>query len=167
MRRRTRMGHGLLVALGALAGAPLALAAQSAFAPMPQGELRLEVAATPAAGVSAGLGVNVRAGYYARVGVHAMAGLARRGEGFIGVQRVEAVSRFLFDPFGEFPRGLYGGGGFAVRRTPGDPVRGDLVVVVGVEGRRTAQPTIPSVELALGGGARLTVVLRRRRPTGR
>jgi len=151
--------------------APAGLLAQTAgstrSAALPQLERRIEVAPTPAAGIAAGLGINVRAGYYARVGVHAAAGIVRRGDGVVGVQRVEAVSRFLFDPFGEFPRGLYGGGGFAVRRAPGDPVRGDLVVVVGVEGPLGTRRTIPAVELALGGGARLAVVFRTRRPVGR
>ena len=136
-------------------------------AAMPQVERRLEVAPTPAAGIAAGLGVNVRAGYYARVGMHAAAGVARRGDGVVGVQRLEAVSRFLFDPFGEFPRGLYGGGGFAVRHAPGDPLRGDLVVVVGMEGPLGTRRTIPAVELALGGGARLSIVYRQRRSVGR
>lgn len=151
--------------------APAGLLAQSVTsnrsAAMPQWERRIEVAPTPAAGLAAGLGVNVRAGYYARVGIHAAAGVARRGDGVVGVQRVEAVSRFLFDPFGEFPRGLYGGGGFAVRHAPGDPVRGDLVVMVGMEGPLGARRTIPAVELALGGGARLSFVYRQRRPAGR
>ena len=144
-----------------------ALAAQGTSGAMPQPELRLEVPVTPSAGIAAGLGVNVRAGYYARVGVHAAAGVVRRGEGIVGVQRIEAVSRFLFDPFGEFPRGLYGGGGFAFRQTAGDPLRGDLVVVVGMEGPLATRRAIPAVELALGGGARLTLVLRRRRAAGR
>lgn len=170
---RTRLRATWLVTSGLLAMglAPTALRAQSVTsnpsAPLPQLERRIEVAPTPAAGFAAGLGVNVRAGYYARVGIHAAAGIARRDDGFVGVQRVEAVSRFLFDPFGEFPRGLYGGGGFAVRHAPGDPVRGDLVVVVGMEGPLGTRRTIPAVELALGGGARLSVVYRQRRPVGR
>ncbi|MEN9791661.1 MAG: hypothetical protein RLZZ63_1319 [Gemmatimonadota bacterium] len=151
--------------------APVSLRAQTGAsnrsAALPQLERRIEVAPTPAAGIAAGLGVNVRAGYYARVGMHAVAGIARRDDGFVGVQRLEAVSRFLFDPFGEFPRGVYGGGGFAVRHTPGDPVRGDLVVVVGMEGPLGTRRTIPAVELALGGGARLSVVYRQRRRVGR
>ena len=136
-------------------------------AAMPQVERRLEVAPTPAAGIAAGLGVNVRAGYYARVGMHAAAGVARRGDGVVGVQRIEAVSRFLFDPFGEFPRGLYGGGGFAVRHVPGTPIRGDLVVVVGMEGPLGTRRTVPALEVALGGGVRLSLVVRSRRPSGR
>ncbi|MFM9014741.1 MAG: hypothetical protein ACKORK_14545, partial [Gemmatimonadota bacterium] len=98
---------------------------------------------------------------------HAAAGLARRGAGVGGVHRLAAVSRFLIDPFGVFPRGLFGGGGFAVRQAPGDPLRGDLVVVVGMEGPLGTRRTIPAVELALGGGARLSIVYRRRRPVGR
>lgn len=141
--------------------------AQGGSRAMPQLERRLEVAATPAAGLAVGLGINVRAGAYARVGIHAASGIARRGDGLVGVQRIEAVSRFLFDPFGEFPRGLYGGGGFAVRQVPGDPLRGDLVVVVGVEAPLARRRTIPAIELALGGGTRLSLVWRHRRPVGR
>ncbi len=174
-RRRSARWDGARRVLGigglVLSLVPARLLAQggasNASAAMPQWERRIEVAPTPAVGLAAGLGVNVRAGYYARVGVHAAAGLARRGDGVVGVQRLEAVSRFLFDPFGEFPRGLYGGGGFAVRHAPGDPLRGDLVVLVGMEGPRGTRPLIPAVELALGGGARLTLVYRQRRPVGR
>ena len=166
------VGRGLVVIGGLMLSlVPATLRAQggasNAAAAMPQWERRIEVAPTPAVGLAAGLGVNARAGYYARVGVHAAAGLARRGDGVVGVQRLEAVSRFLFDPFGEFPRGLYGGGGFAVRHAPGDPLRGDLVVVVGMEGPLGTRRRIPAVELALGGGARLTLVYRQRRPVGR
>ncbi len=162
-----RLAIGILAMGLTPAGVVAQIGATNRSSALAQWERRIEVASTPEAGIAVGLGMNVRAGYYARVGVHAAAGLARRGEGVGGVQRLEAVSRFLFDPFGEFPRGLYGGGGFAVRHAPGDPLRGDLVVVVGMEGPLGTRRTIPAVELALGGGARLSIVYRQRRSVGR
>ncbi|MFM8909585.1 MAG: hypothetical protein ACKOH8_03225, partial [Gemmatimonadota bacterium] len=79
-----RLAIGIL-AIGILAmgltpaGVVAQRSASNRSSALPQWERRIEVASTPEAGIAAGLGVNVRAGYYARVGVHAAAGLARRG----------------------------------------------------------------------------------------
>lgn len=154
------------VLLLALFGVARAASAQQPVRAMPQPELRLELPATPAAGLGAGLGVNVRAGWYARVGVAATASVVRNGDGWGGAQRLEMTSRFLFDPFAERPRGVYAGAGVSARRGPDGRVRGDLLLLVGLEGRAAGR-TVPAVELALGGGVRVGVALRRKRPAGR
>jgi hypothetical protein len=76
------------------------------------------------------------------------------------------VSRFLLDPFKEFRWGPYLGGGFTALWENGGGWRGRLLVLLGVEGPAHAGWRT-SVELGLGGGARLGVVLRRARVNGR
>ena len=150
----------------ALSLAAPALAAQQPVRAMPQLEGRVELPATPAAGLGAGVGVNIRAGWYARVGVAATAAVVRVGDGWAGAQRVEVASRFLFDPFAERPHGVYAGAGVAARRGSGGDLRGDLLLLIGVEGRAAGR-TVPALEVALGGGARVGLVLRAKRPVGR
>jgi hypothetical protein len=141
-------------------------AAQQPVRAMPQRELRLELPVTPDAGLGAGVGLNVRAGWYARVGVAATLSAVRDGAGWGTAERIEATSRFLFDPFAERPRGVYAGAGVAARRGPDGTTRGDLLLLIGVEGRAAGR-AVPAVELALGGGLRLGAVFRARRPAGR
>lgn len=150
----------------ALQLAAFALGAQQPVRAMPQVEGRIELPATPAAGLGAGVGVNLRAGWYARVGVAATAAVVRAGAGWAGAQRVEVASRFLFDPFAERPHGVYAGAGVAARRGPGGEVRGDVLLLLGVEGRAAGR-AVPALEVALGGGARVGLVLRAKRPVGR
>ena len=83
--------------------------------------------------------------------------------------RVDLATRFLLDPFHEFSWGPYAGAGFSAqflrwdRRTNW---RGDLLVLIGIEGPAHAGWRT-AVELGLGGGARLGVVLRRARSNSR
>ncbi|MDQ8145077.1 MAG: hypothetical protein P3A32_02800 [Gemmatimonadota bacterium] len=143
------------------------LAAQAPVRALPQRETRLDAVVTPGGGVLAGVGVNRRFGWYARGGATLSVGAVRAGDGWAAMQRVEVVSRFLFDPFGEHRRGVYGGAGVAVRHLAGDVTRPELVLVAGVEGPRVGSEPIPSVEVSLGGGLRIGMVLRRQRPVGR
>jgi len=156
----------LVVALAVTTVGTVPAAAQQPVRAMPQRELRLELPVTPDAGLGAGFGLNVRAGWYARVGVAATLSAVRDGAGWGTAERIEATSRFLFDPFAERPHGVYAGAGVAARRGPDGTTRGDLLLLIGVEGRPAGR-TVPAVELALGGGLRLGVVLRARRPAGR
>lgn len=150
-----------------LLAAGTTLAAQAPVRAMPQLEGRLDAVVTPGGGLLAGVGVNRRFGWYARGGATLAAGVVRSGDGWAAMQRLEVVSRFLFDPFGEHRRGVYGGAGVAVRHLAGDVTRPELVLVVGVEGPRVGRAPIPSIELSLGGGARLGMVWRRQRTVGR
>lgn len=161
------------LALGVVLAASLAsslvipLGAQAPVRAMPQREGRLDAVVTPGGGVLAGVGVNRRFGWYARGGATLSVGAVRAGEGWVAMQRLEVVSRFLFDPFGEHRRGVYGGAGVAVRHLAGDVTRPELVLVAGVEGPRAGSAPIPSVEVSLGGGLRIGMVWRRPRPVGR
>ena len=150
----------------AMAALTVSAGAQPRTTASPQLEIRLMAALSPSAGALGGIGANVRAGYYARLGIALEAGAVQRADRWESRQRVEGVARFMFDPFAERPRGFYAGAGLgAERRGPSD-VRGLLLGVVGMEGRATGR-IVPSVELVVGGGTRLGVVLRARRLQGR
>ena len=151
--------------LGALL-APTVGGAQERVALLPQWEARADAVLSPRAGGLVGVGANVRAGWYARVGVALAAGAVRRGDAWAAEQRLDATARFLFDPFAERRRGFYAGAGLGVVRHDGGRTDGLLLGVVGFEGGAAGR-TVPAVELVLGGGARLAFVWRERRRQGR
>lgn len=158
------MSHSLqaLLLLGVLGLAARGLGSQERPASPLQWEGRIDALLTPLPGAHAGGGLNVRAGQYARIGVTAAFGAVRdRGE-TLASGRADATVRFLLDPFAEARRGWYGGAGLTVRGDGDRAWHGDLVLVVGVEGTRASR-SVRAVELALGGGVRLGVVLRTRR----
>ena len=159
--RRAACAVALLLSL-----APVALAAQQRVTAAPQFEARLDAILSPAGGAMVGLGVNVRAGWYTRLGLALTAGAISTSGAVEDTQRIDATARFLFDPFAEGRRAFYAGAGLGAQRAATGAVQGLLLGVVGVEGP-SAGRIVPSVELTLGGGARLGVVLRSRRPQGR
>jgi hypothetical protein len=109
----------------------------------------------------AGLGVVIPAGVYARMSIDAAAGPAWSGGAVNPSGRVDAVGRFLLDPFRETPVAVSLGGGVSVPYSRGDAhVRPYLTAVIDVEGRKRGALT-PAVQVGLGGGARIGVVLRR------
>jgi hypothetical protein len=151
----------------AIVAAPASTLAQSdALKPDVQLEARLDVLGGPPAGVQAGIGANVAAGYYLRIGADAAAGASSRDGSAVASGRVDVVTRYLLDPFHEFRWGPYAGGGFTAQWDRRANWRGDLLLLIGVEGPAHAGWRT-SVELGLGGGARLGVVLRRARTNGR
>jgi hypothetical protein len=111
-----------------------------------------------------GAGVQIPFGYYVRVGVDAAAG-ARLGESSGALSRVDGrldlLTRFLLDPFRQSPYGLSLGGGIGLRAEPGDHVRPVLLAALDLEGRRWASGWAPALQVGLGGGARVGLVLRR------
>jgi hypothetical protein len=157
----------VLCSWGAIVATPGCARAQAdLFKPPVQFEMRADLLAGPPAGAQLGAGANVTAGSYIRIGADAALGASSRDGGAVASGRVDLVSRYLLDPFREFRLGPYVGGGFTAQWDRCANWRGDLLVIIGVEGPvhagwRTA------VELGLGGGARLGVVLRRARSNGR
>lgn len=134
----------------------------------PQAELRTEgVAATDPSALVA-LGLNLRAGWYARVGASLGAGTQWRDGGpAVGLVRADATVRFLLDPFAERRRGLYGGVGISALHAGGGvgglpPV---LLLLAGVESR-PRDGRVWAVEAGVGGGVRLALVWRRARADG-
>jgi hypothetical protein len=76
--------------------------------------------------------------------------------------RAEVVGRFLLDPFRQSRWGFYGGGGLIARLDEGDDVRGYVTLLLGVEPPGNGQ-WLPALELGIGGGTRVALVVRRGR----
>ncbi len=145
-----------LLALGAARGA----GAQARV------QLRADALLARATAVQGGVGVETDAGLYARVG--AVAGVGADRDGVSG--RVEGVARFVLDPLRQSRRGPYLGGGAGVSRDGRGDTHAYLLAVIGVEGGAIGgarRGWAPAVEVGLGGGARLALVLRRARPDAR
>ena len=145
----------------------LPVAARAQRTPPIAPELRADAIVARATSLQAGAGVEIPAGIYMRIGVDGAAGATWRDGGTAASGRVDAVARFLLDPFREVPVGLSFGGGVSVpigaragERSP------HLTLVVDVEGR-AHHGISPALQLGLGGGARIGVVLRRSRPQWR
>ena len=132
----------------------------------PRAEFRVTAPLTPTAGLETGLGAEIRAGWYTRVGLGLSAGVKRRSDEWIGIQRAALTARFLFDPYGDRPTGLYGGAGLGVSVVGGVASRGELLLLAGVEGAARGRVS-PALEVVLGGGVRVQGVLRVRRDVGR
>lgn len=132
----------------------------------PRWEGRLEATGAEAPGAHVGIGVGVRAGWYGRPSVQFAAGALRGDDNvWIGSQRADLVLRFLLDPFGERPRGWYGGAGVSVQQAAGRG-RGSLLLLGGLEGQ-VRRGVRPAIEVGIGGGVRLGFVLRGARPDTR
>lgn len=140
-------------------------AAQDPNAPRPSPELRADVIAGSQPAIQIGGGVQVPAGYYVRIGLDAAVGMRTDAPSSGGSSRhvdarVDLLSRFLLDPFRQSAYGLSLGGGLAVRAEPNDRVRPLLLVAIDVEGRRAENGWVPALQVGLGGGVRLGVILR-------
>lgn len=134
----------------------------------PQWELRAEGIAAEAPGAVVGLGVNVRAGWYVRVG-GAVAGGARWSDASapVGQVRADATLRFLLDPFAERRRGLYGGVGLSTTQLGGGggAQAPQLLVLAGLESQPRGGRAW-ALEVGLGGGVRVGLVRRSARRDG-
>lgn len=111
------------------------------------------------AGVSAlhaGAGVTMVSGTYVRGGIVGGVGFSR--DGLSG--RIDGFARFHFDPFRQSRWAPYGGGGISGRFDRLAGARAFLLVLAGLDGP-VKNGITPSVELGLGGGARIGVILRR------
>lgn len=163
-----RVARTALLIAATLAGAGPLAAQQSepAFLDAPRLEWRGDLAVRDVPSFDLGGGVAWRAGYYARLAVLAGAGTEWRDQRAGGTAHVDIVSRYLLDPFRETRWGLYGGAGATVRWTPRERAHPYLLLVAGVEGPERGRWR-PAVEFALGGGARLGIVLRRARDGAR
>lgn len=162
----TRSGllHGRLGVLAITLGAPMVVSAQRTADPRIEG--RVEVIAARHTTIQAAAGFNMAAGNYVRWGLVAAVGATRRDDHTAATWRADAVVRFLLDPFRESPRGLYGLAGVSAMDDGSRDVEPAILVGVGVEGRARGA-VIPALELALGGGTRFAMVLRRTRPRRR
>ena len=145
-----------------LALAPLAVAFGQVPEQAVQVEGRLDGIFARTAGIEAGLGLSFPSGIYVRSGLVAGLGAGRHGvEG-----RTDFVARFSFDPFRQSRWAPYAGGGVSgrYRSSLDGGSRAYLLILLGVEGplpRGRTEGWAPAVEVGLGGGARIAIVIRR------
>ncbi len=148
----------------ATAGSASPVRAQAA-APTParaQPELRADVIIGRQSAVQAGVGIQIPLGYYVRLGADGALGVRTRAvDGSRVDGRVDLVGRFLLDPFLQSPIGVSGGAGLSARFDAGERVVPLLLVVVDIEGRHAVSGWAPALQLGLGGGTRIGMVLRR------
>lgn len=155
-------------ALGALVVAALLApgAAHSQRAEGGQPHLRLDAIAARAPSLQLGAGANWPTGLYVRIEGTAAVGTALVNDRMRAAGRADVVARFLLDPFAESRLGVYGVGGASLMYDERDQWRPRLVLGMGVEGRpRNGRAT--ALEIALGGGIRVGVVVRCARSSGR
>ena len=156
-----------IVACAALEIAASAPASGQAFrfAPVAQPEVRTELSVASQAVAAVGAGVNVPAGYYVRVGSGVVVG-RELGANPGNAVRADLTVRFLADPFAESRWGPYGGGGVAVNWRAGRSGRAAVMLVAGTDLPRRAGWR-PALEVGVGDGARIAVVFRHARRSGR
>lgn len=150
----------ICVALG-LAPLTLPRAAGAQNESVVRAEARVDAIFARARLFQAGFGLGFRTGYNVRMNFAAAGGVALKEGEQKGSARGDGTLRLLLDPFGESRIGLSVGGGLSVLYDGFEKTRAVGVIVLGLEGKPRA-PLVWSSELALGGGARVGVVLRRR-----
>jgi hypothetical protein len=169
VRAPFRSGRAIAGAIAPLIGfalAPPALPAQEyVFSPPVQWEARADALFGSLATAQLGVGVNVPAGTYVRLGAVVAAGGAQRAGRTVATGRMDLVTRYLLDPFREARWGPYASAGVSVRRDDAH-WRGYLLAVAGIEGP-VHGGWRQAVEIGLGDGFRVGIVLRRARTNGR
>jgi hypothetical protein len=99
-------------------------------------------------------------GYYVRFEIVGAGGATRRDGNIDHASgRVDALARFLLDPFGESPWGLSIGGGMSAMFGEGSRAHEYLVVLADLEAPRMGA-VVPALQIGLGGGLRVGVVAR-------
>jgi hypothetical protein len=158
-----------LLSLFALAPAACASAQALARRSPPPFEMRLDaidVRSMESGTLQLGAGVNLPLGYYARLEIDGAGGVTRRDSIDHASGRVDVLARFLLDPFAESAWGLSIGGGMSVLFADSARTHEYLVVVADLETPHIGA-IVPAVQLGLGGGVRVGVVARLRRPGSR
>lgn len=154
---------GIVAAL--LAGVPARTHAQQVTSAGVLPELRADVLFGRQPAAQVGGGVQIPLGYYVRLGMDGAVGVRVRDDSPPSSSRVDArmdlLTRFLLDPFRQSRYGLSLGGGISLRAEPGDNVRPFLLAALDVEGRRWSSGWVPALQVGVGGGARVGIVLRK------
>jgi hypothetical protein len=161
---RQQRRHAIVLALTALTAAAIPAGAQQrATRPQPRPEVRVDYLARSPDAIHAGIGLNVPLGTYVRVELVG-AGGPSWNDGRSGASaRADVITRFSFDPFLERRWGVSAGGGVSLRYdelSPSDDRWRPLIaIVLDLEGPVTG-PVTPALQIGLGGGARVGMVLR-------
>jgi hypothetical protein len=148
-----------LVVLSLVLAIPAQAQRQQGRGPRP--ELKIEGTTGRPHAVQLIAGVAIPLGNYVRLGLGAGGGVAR-GDGddpAIGSARGDVAIRFLLDPYRESRWGLSAGGGLTVRHEPGHGTRGFLAILLDIEAPPSGR-IVPALQLGLGGGSRVGIVLR-------
>jgi len=136
-------------------------AARAQNSPPAYSEYRADALVGRGTSAQLGIGAVIPGGVYSRISADGAAGATWRRGGTHASGRVDVIARFLLDPFREAPVGLSFGAGVSVPYVDGDAhVRPYLTLVADIEGRRRSGLT-PALQIGLGGGARVGIVLRR------
>jgi hypothetical protein len=123
-------------------------------------EVRVDAIVARHPAIEAGGSLILPAGLYGRTTVTVAGGFVDRDSGSNAVGRIEAVSRFLLDPFREEPYGLSVGAGVGVTNfAAASKWKPYLAAVIDLELSQTSG-WIPALQLGLGDGARLGIILR-------
>jgi hypothetical protein len=131
------------------------------------GEYRGDAIVGRGTSAQAGIGGVFLMGTYVRTTIDAAGGATWRYDEARASGRVDAIARFLLDPFREARLGLSLGGGVSVPYVSGDAhVRPLLTAVIDVEGRMRG-PVTPAIQVGLGGGTRIGFALRTSPPRWR
>ena len=145
------------------AAALVALVAQAAAAqrlePPPYFEYRVDAIDGRGTTVQGGLGYTVPMGVYVRVAAIGAIGPQWRDGETLVAGRTDVIARFVLDPFRQTPVALSLGGGVSLPYEQHTVTRPYLTAVIDVEGRGRGGVT-PAIQLGLGGGTRIGVVLR-------
>jgi hypothetical protein len=125
-----------------------------------QPELRADYIGARAAAAHLGVGLNVPATTYVRVGLVAALGQAWSGGDATIAGRVDGLVRFVVDPLRESRWAPYAAGGIGGIYDGSEKWRGVLVGALGAEGPVSGR-VVPAIEVGFGGGVRVGVAFRR------
>lgn len=152
-------------ALLAILVVPSASAQSFRFQPRVQAEFQAFASGADTWSAGAGVGFNVPAGNYLRIAPTLYAGRRLRDlpQDFV---RIEIVNRFTLDPFRQARWGPWVGAGLAAEWERDVPGRALVMLALGTDLPGTSRWR-PSVEVAIGGGMRVSLGLKPVRSTGR
>ena len=123
-------------------------------------ELRVDATSARLPRLEGSAGLVVPAGIYARLALAAGAGVAHAAGETRTAARADAIARVELDPLRQHARSAYVGGGISWLGAEGARGRA-YVALVAAAALKTRHGWVPSIELGLGGGARLGVAFRR------
>lgn len=127
----------------------------------PYAEYRADAIIARGTAAQLGGGVVLPLGIYVRLGLDVAAGATWRHGETAGSGRADAIARFLLDPFRESRLGFSVGGGVSAPIGSAEPSQPPyLTAVLDLEWPRH-RGTSPAVQIGIGGGTRIGIVLRR------
>lgn len=160
-----RQGHrATVLAVTALSAAVIPADAQQGVSPARvRPEIRVDYVGRNPDALHGGVGLNVPIGTYVRVGLVGGGGPSWTDGRSGASARADLITRFSFDPFRERRWGLSAGGGVSIRYdelSPSDERwRALIAVVLDLEGPLRG-PVSPALQVGLGGGTRVGLLLR-------